>query len=248
MATTKKVPKKDGSMSLTGHLKELRNRLLICVVPFVVLTAVFIPLADKLMPILTNLGAERGYHYIYLSPQELLIEYLRIAVLGAVLCCVPLILFQAWCFARTGLTAKEKGIFAFSMVFGLICFCIGILFAYKITVPFMLSFLIGMSNKAITATISIEKYTSFLLTVFMIFGIIFEMPLLSIVLTNLGLVQPDTLKKVRKPAIVISFVLAAIITPPDIFSQIMVAVPIILLYQVSIWLSSLCVYLNKKEN
>lgn len=234
-------------MPLTGHLKELRNRLLICVVPFVILTAVFIPIADKFLTVLTDMGAGYGYQYVYLSPQELLIEYLRIAVLGAVICVVPIILFQVWSFAQPGLEKSEKRMFGFSMLFGLVCFCLGILFAYKITLPFMLNFLIGLSNSTVSAAISIEKYTSFLLTVFMIFGIIFEMPLLSVVLTNLGLVKPDILKKVRKPAIVVSFILAAIITPPDIFSQIMVALPIILLYQISIWLSAIFYRLKKKK-
>lgn len=247
MASTAKAKNAKGSMPLTGHLKELRKRLLICVIPFVLLTAAFIPVADKLMTLLTDMGETYGYRYIYLSPQELLIEYLRISVLGAVICCVPLILYQVWAFARPGLEKGEKRMFGFSMIFGLICFCIGILFAYKITVPFMLNFLIGLSSTTVQASISIEKYTSFLLTVFMIFGIIFEMPLLSVVLTNLGLIKPDLLKKIRKPAIVVSFILAAIITPPDIFSQIMVALPIILLYQVSILLSALFYRFRKEK-
>lgn len=235
----------DGSMPLTGHLRELRNRLLICVVPFVALTVVFIPAADRLMGLLTGMGERFGYRYIYLAPQELLIEYLRIAVLGAFLCCVPLILFQVWCFARPGLKRGEKSMFAFSMVFGLLCFCLGVLFAYRITVPFMLQFLIGLSSKTVSAAISIEKYTSFLLTVFLIFGIIFELPMVSVILTNLGLIQARTLKRFRKSATVVSFVLAALITPPDIFSQVMVALPILLLYQVSIWLSALVERLQK---
>ncbi|MCQ2442699.1 MAG: twin-arginine translocase subunit TatC [Oscillospiraceae bacterium] len=247
MAAKTKTEGQNGSMPLTGHLKELRNRILICVIPFAVLTAVFIPIADKFLKVLTDMGTDYGYQYVYLSPQELLIEYLRIAVLGAIICCVPIILFQIWSFAQPGLEKGEKRMFGFSMLFGLLCFCLGILFAYKITLPFMLNFLIGLSNSTVSAAISIEKYTSFLLTVFMIFGIIFEMPLLSVVLTNLGLIQPDLLKKVRKPAIVVSFILAALITPPDIFSQVMVALPIILLYQVSIWLSSAFYHLRKKK-
>jgi sec-independent protein translocase protein TatC len=228
----------DGSMPLTGHLRELRNRLLICVVPFVGLTVAFIPGADRLMAILTDMGERFGYRYVYLAPQELLVEYLRIAVLGAFLCCVPLILFQVWSFARPGLERGEKQMFAFSMLFGLLCFCLGIIFAYRVTVPFMLQFLIGLSSQTVSAAISIEKYTSFLLTVFLIFGIIFELPMVSIILTNLGFIDSELLKRFRKPAIVVSFVAAALITPPDIFSQVMVAVPIVLLYQVSIWLSA----------
>ena len=225
-------------MPLTGHLKELRSRLIICIVPFVVLMLVFIPLADRLVTILTNMGTRYGYQYVYLAPQELMVEYLRIAVVGSVVCCVPIILFQIWSFAQPGLKQGERRMFGFSMVFGLLCFCVGLTFAYKVTLPFMLRFLIGLSSPEISAAISIEKYIGFLLTVFLIFGIVFEMPLLSVVLTNLGLIRSQWLRKARKPAIVVIFLLAAIITPPDIFSQIMVAVPMILLYQVSILLSA----------
>ncbi len=245
MSSAAQEKKQGGSMPLTGHLKELRNRLVICLVPFVVLTVVFIPMADRLVTLLTDLGSEYGYRYVYLAPQELMVEYLRISVLGAVICCIPLILFQVWSFTQPGLKASERRMFGFSMVFGLFCFCLGILFAYKITVPFMLHFLIGLSNQDISAAISIEKYVSFLLTVFLIFGIVFEMPLLSVVLTNLGLIRPEFLKTARKPAIVVIFFIAAVITPPDIFSQIMVAVPMIVLYQVSILLSSL--FYRKRE-
>lgn len=233
------VKKPGGSMPLTGHLKELRSRLLLCIVPFVALTVAFIPMADRLVTILTNMGSAYGYRYVYLAPQELMVEYLRIAVVGAVVCCVPLILFQIWRFAQPGLQERERRMFGFSMVFGLLCFCVGLAFAYKVTLPFMLRFLIGLSSPEISAAISIEKYIGFLLTVFLIFGVVFEMPLLSVVLTNLGLLRPDWLKAARKPAIVVIFLLAAIITPPDIFSQIMVAIPMILLYQLSIWLSAL---------
>lgn len=239
--------KKEGEMTVTNHLKELRNRLMICVIPFIILTVVFIPIADRLLTLLTDMGEAYGYTYIYIAPQELLMEYLRISVLGAVICVIPIILYQIWAFAQPGLKKSERRMFAFSMLFGLLCFCIGILFAYKITVPFMLRFLIGLSNKTIQAAITIEKYTGFLLTVFMIFGIIFEMPLLSVVLTNLGLIKPQYLKVIRKPAIVVSFLLAALITPPDIFSQIMVAVPIILLYQISIWLSAIFYKIRRRK-
>ena len=229
---------KGGSMPLTGHLSELRKRLIICIVPFVVLTAAFLPMADRLVTLLTDMGKGFGYQYVYLAPQELMVEYLRIAVVGAAVCCVPLILFQVWSFAQPGLKAGERRMFGFSMVFGLLCFGVGVLFAYRITLPFMLRFLIGLRSADISAAISIEKYIGFLLTVFLIFGVVFEMPLLSVVLTNLGLIRSQWLRKARKPAIVVIFLLAAIITPPDIFSQIMVAVPMILLYQVSILLSA----------
>ena len=126
------------------------------------------------------------------------------------------------------------------MTFGTVFFVVGVLFAYFITVPFMLRFLISFSTDvAVTASISIQEYMSFLLMVFTIFGVIFELPVLSVILTALGVVKPSWLVKARRPMIVAIFFVAAIITPPDIVSQVMVAIPIIALYEFSILLSRL---------
>ena len=114
----------------------------------------------------------------------------------------------------------------------------GVAFAYFISLPFMLRFLIQFTGEVdVSASISIQQYVSFLLTVFVIFGLVFELPVVSVLLTGLGLVKAEWLVKGRKVMIVVIFVLAAIITPPDIVSQVMVAVPMLLLYEVSIFLS-----------
>ena len=141
---------------------------------------------------------------------------------------------------RDGLKRTEKSMMLLGMVCGTVFFAVGVLFAYFITVPFMLRFLIAFSTDvAVSASISIQEYMSFLLMVFTIFGVIFELPVLSVILTALGVVRPTWLMKARRAMIVAIFFVAAIITPPDIVSQVMVAIPIIALYEFSILLSKL---------
>ena len=126
------------------------------------------------------------------------------------------------------------------MLLGLILFCVGVLFAYTLMMPFMLRFLsTGITGaEYIQTTTSIESYVNLCLTMFLIFGCVFEMPLVTIILSKMGIINPTLLKKAKGVAIVLIFLVAAVVTPPDIVSQCMVAGPMVLLYFISIVLSS----------
>ena len=228
----------DGSMSLSGHLRELRNRILVCVILLVVVFGVCLSFAPHIVTALTNMGQRYNYVYVYIAPQELFLVYMNVALVGAVVVCFPVLAYQIYAFCSPGLSGKERGYISGSLVAGGLCFLVGVAFAYFISLPFMLRFLIQFTGEVdVSASISIQQYVSFLLTVFVIFGLVFELPVVSVLLTGLGLVRAEWLVKGRKVMIVIIFVLAAIITPPDIVSQIMVAVPMLGLYEISIALS-----------
>ena len=228
----------DGSMSLSGHLRELRNRILVCVILLVVVFGVCLSFAPHIVTALTNMGQRYNYVYVYIAPQELFLVYMNVALVGAVVVCFPVLAYQIYAFCSPGLSGKERGYISGSLVAGGLCFLAGVAFAYFISLPFMLRFLIQFTGQVdVAASISIQQYVSFLLTVFVIFGLVFELPVVSVLLTGLGLVRAEWLVKGRKVMIVIIFVLAAIITPPDIVSQIMVAVPMLGLYEISIALS-----------
>ena len=228
----------DGSMSLSGHLRELRNRILVCVILLVVVFGVCLSFAPHIVTALTNMGQRYNYVYVYIAPQELFLVYMNVALVGAVVVCFPVLAYQIYAFCSPGLSGKERGYISGSLVAGALCFLAGVAFAYFISLPFMLRFLIQFTGEVdVSASISIQQYVSFLLTVFVIFGLVFELPVVSVLLTGLGLVKAEWLVKGRKVMIVIIFVLAAIITPPDIVSQIMVAVPMLGLYEISIALS-----------
>lgn len=230
----------DETMPLSGHLRELRNRLVICIICLIVFFLVGLHFAPDLVKILTDIGEIYGYTYVYIAPQELLMQYFSIALLAGVCISFPVILYHIWAFVRPGLRKNENFLFLSAMLFGLVCFVVGVLFAYKIMLPFMLRFLIDISKGSdITASISVQNYITFLLTIFMIFGIVFELPVVSVLLTQMGLLKVEWMKKGRRVIIVVIFFVAAVITPPDIVSQIMVAIPMIGLYELSIIICSL---------
>ena len=210
MATNVKRKKKkaevmaeDGSMTLTGHLKELRNRLIICAVVFVVGVVVSLAYADRLIDLLTAMGRDY-YQFVSIAPQEKLMQYFRVSILAGVVVTVPVAFYNIYAFAKPGLKKSESTFFKLVMLLGLILFCVGVLFAYKLMMPFMLRFLsTGIEGaEYIQTTTSIESYVNLCL-------------------------------------IVVIFFIAAVVTPPDIVSQCMVAFPMVLLYFVSIFLSGI---------
>jgi len=235
-------------MTLTGHLKELRNRIVVVLVVMLIGMILCFSYSQPLVGKLTAMGEQYGYSFIAISPQEFLLVCFSMSLLCGFLVSLPLLCYEIYAFCGPGMKAKEKTFLGLALVFGLIFFVIGVMFAYKITIPFMLNFLMQFGQGTITVSPSIQQYVSFVLLVFVIFGLIFELPVISVLLTGLGLIKPDWLIKARKIMIVLIFVLAAIITPPDIVSQIMVALPIIVLYELSIWLSKAVYQLRKKKN
>lgn len=242
----KTVKAKD--MALSGHLKELRNRVAVCIICFVAAFLVCLNYAADIVELLTDIGKAYGYRYVFLAPQELLLQHFSVALIAGLCLSLPILAYQIWAFIRPGLRAKENILFVLSALFGLVFFIIGVLFAYKIMLPFMLEFLIGIQTGTyISASISVQNYISFLLTIFLIFGVVFELPVLSVVLTQLRLIKVEWMKKGRRVVIVVIFLIAAFITPPDIVSQIMVAVPMLGLYELSILICSLLMKFRKPK-
>ena len=227
-------------MSLSGHLKELRNRVFICVLALLAGFAGCLALAPRLVTMLTDMGTAYNYVYVYIAPQELLMVYISLALTGGLVVAFPFIGYHIYAFCGPGLKRREKLFTLGTLFFGTVCFCVGVLFAYYLSVPFMLRFLIQFSTDvSVSASISIQQYVTFLLTVFVIFGVVFELPVISVLLTMLGVLRAEWMAKGRRAMLVVIFILAAIITPPDVVSQVMVAVPMIGLYELSILLSRL---------
>ena len=181
------------------------------------------------------------YQFVSIAPQEKLMQYFRVSILAGVVVTVPVAFYNIYAFAKPGLKKSESTFFKLVMLLGLILFCVGVLFAYKLMMPFMLRFLsTGIEGaEYIQTTTSIESYVNLCLTMFIIFGCVFEMPLITIILSKMGIINPQILKQVRGVAIVVIFFIAAVVTPPDIVSQCMVAFPMVLLYFVSIFLSGI---------
>ena len=224
-------------MSLSGHLRELRNRILVVVILLLAAFMACLSFSPNLITFLTDMGEKYNYVFVYIAPQELLLVYLNTALVGALVVCFPVVAYEVYAFCSPGLKKRERTFFIASLLAGTLFFVFGVAFARYISLPFVLRFLIQFTGEVdVSASISIQQYVGFLLTIFVVFGLVFELPVVSVLLTGLGLIRAEWLRKIM---IVIIFLMAAIITPPDVVSQVMVALPMILLYELSIALSSL---------
>ena len=234
-------------MPLSEHLRELRNRLLVCLGVLLAFALAGLYLAPDLVALLLGLGRRYGYRFVYIAPQELLLQYVTMALIVGLCAALPMAFYQTWAFVQPGLRRHEKALCLFAMVFGLACFCGGVYFAFRIMLPFMLYFLISLSaGSGVTASISVQSYLAFLTTVFLVFGAVFELPVASVLLNRLGVLKVEWMRKGRRVMIVAIFFLAAVITPPDVVSQVMVAVPMLLLYEVSILLCAVSQKLTRR--
>ena len=234
----------EGNMTLGGHLKELRNRVVFCAVVYAVAFLGFLAIADQLINILTAMAAG-SFEFISIDPQEKLIQYFRVALIAALIVDIPFIAYHIYAFAKPGLKKTESFFFGLVLVMGLGLFVVGVLFAYLVSLPFMLNFMATLEGADyIVQTTSIASYISFCITIFLIFGAVFEMPLVVVVLSRMGIVSPTLMRKARGVMIVLIFFVAAVITPPDVVSQTMVDLPMWILYVSS---TLLCKIFSKKH-
>ena len=219
-------------MTLVGHLDELRRRLIISVMAIAAGTLGAYTLVEDLMRFVV---APAGKLY-FMSPAEGFFAYLKVAVVAGFMVALPVVLLQIWRFVAPALTSSEKR-WGFLLVPGsVILFFFGVLFAFLFVWPAAVKFFLGFGNESLTPMISLGQYLSFLLSFILPFGVIFNLPLLLLVLAKMGMISSAVLAKHRKMMIVGAFIVGGIITPtPDIFTQTMMAVPIILFYEASIW-------------
>ncbi len=220
----------ESQMTLIEHLGELRKRLVIAVISVVLTTCGSYFFVDEMMVFVT---AQAGKLY-FMSPAEGFFSYLKLAVFAGVMLSLPVIIWQAWSFAAPALTFKEKR-WALIMVPGSVClFFTGVVFAYFLIWPLVMKYFLGFDSENLMPMLSLGKYLSFLFSFVLPFGVVFNLPLLLLMLAKMGIIDADFLARYRKPMIVAAFVIGAILTPPDVFSQVMLAIPIILLYEASI--------------
>lgn len=235
-------------MGILDHLSELRKRLFIIVGLFLVLAALSFNYVDLIVDVLIDNSKTLGYQLVYLTPGELFSQYIKISLIIGLTVASPVILFQVWAFILPGLEKGEKFVVFSSLFSGLICFIVGAAFAYIIAVPMMLNFFITVDkNQFVQATISIQNYINFVLSTLITFGIIFEMPVVTVLLSQLGILRPVWMTKSRKFVIVVLFVVGAVITPPDVVSQVLVAVPMLVLFEISVLLSKLIARRKEKK-
>ncbi|EFM12439.1 Sec-independent protein translocase, TatC subunit [Paenibacillus curdlanolyticus YK9] len=224
---------------LIKHLTELRRRLIVTFSVFVVTLCVGLYLSPSLLRYLKAQPAARGVEWNVFSFTDGLFVYLRCAFLFAVILTLPLVLYQAWAFARPGLTETEaKGTLSYIPA-SFALFVGGISFSYFVVFPMMLRFMQRMNvSVGAVETYGIDKYFGFMFNVIFPLGIAFEMPLVILFMTRIGLLTPEKLRTSRKYAYVALAVVGSCISPPDFVSHLSVTIPLLLLYESGVFVSS----------
>ncbi len=235
-----KAEQNERVMPFLEHLEELRHRLLKCILSVVLLSLGSYFFSKQIMKILL-----RPYPHdktlIFLKPTEGFLVYIKISVFVGIILSLPVIFYQLWQFIAPGLYKKERRYVPMIVFFSTFFFLAGAFFCYFLIIPFGLNFLLGFTTGQLEPTIQITEYLKFVTLLIMVFGIIFELPLLSYFLTKMDLITPEFLRSKRRYGIVTIFIVAAILTPPDVITQLFLAGPLIILYEVSIWVSKLVV-------
>ncbi len=233
-------------MPFLDHLEELRWRIIKALSSVVIFTIIAFLFSDYVLTWLLEPASkvEAQISLQVLKVQAVFIIKLEIALILGVLLSIPVILFQIWSFLSPGLHQKERKYIWPIIIFSMVSFSIGASFAYYIIVPYALDFFLGLAPQNVSNNISIDFYFGFLLRLLIVFGIVFQLPVISIILAKMGLITPAFLKKYRRYAIVTIFVAAAILTPPDPMTQMFLAVPLILLYEITIFL---LYFISRKE-
>ena len=219
------------------HLIELRTRLVRALTVVGIIMIGLLPFANKLytllaLPLLRKMPV--GAHMIATEVTTPFFVPMKVAMMAAFLIALPYVLYQVWAFVAPGLYSHEKRLVLPLVISSTLLFYCGMAFAYFVVFPVVFGFITGVAPEGVSVMTDIDKYLGFVLTMFMAFGVTFEVPVAVVVLVRLGVVNVQTLKDIRRYVIVGAFVVGAIFTPPDVVSQSMLALPLWLLYEVGI--------------
>ena len=233
-----------------AHLVELRDRLVRAVIAVLVCFGALAlwpgpaELYDLLaQPLVRHLPA--GTTLIATSVISPFLVPLKITLMGAFLVALPVVLYQVWAFVAPGLYSHEKKMVLPLVISSSLLFFVGVAFCYFVVIPSLTKFIVAVAPSSINTAPDIEQYFGTVLTLFLVFGIAFEVPVAVVVLARIGVVSIDQLKKFRGYFVVVAFIASAIVTPPDVVSQLSLAIPLCLLYEIGIWSARLFIRVTK---
>jgi sec-independent protein translocase protein TatC len=231
---------KDESSPLLNLLQRLRKRLVSCAIATGVGFIICYTFSETLFrvlarPLKVELAPDSSF--IYTGLPEMFFNYIKIGFVGGLLLAAPFILYQVWMLAAPAMNDRQKRLVLPFVVSSSLLFIGGGLFGYFFAFPFGFKFFLSFESEYLQALPSVKQYLSFSIKLLFLFGVVFEYPVLSFFLTRAGIVTSGYLKKNRTYGMFLIFVIAAVITPPDVISQIMLAIPLLLLYEVGIFVS-----------
>jgi sec-independent protein translocase protein TatC len=229
-------------LPLTTHLQELRKRLILSFIAvgagfvfcYAFAESIFDILAAPLIKMMPNGGS-----LIFISVPEAFFTYMKVAFIAGLILASPFVLYQIWAFVAPGLYRHEKKYVVPFVLAGSFFFALGILFGYFVALPVGFKFLLGYATDFIKPMPSMKEYLSFSIKFLLAFGLVFEFPVVLVLLARIGVVDAKTLARQRKYAILLIFIFAAVMTPPDLISQVLMALPLMGLYELSILLSKI---------
>jgi sec-independent protein translocase protein TatC len=227
-----------GEQSFLSHLIELRERLLKAVAAVLLILVALVPVANRLyawlaLPLLKHLP--QGGTMIATEVASPFLTPIKLAFFVALFLAMPFVLYQLWAFVAPGLYRHEKRLATPILLSAMVLFYVGCAFAYFLVLPAVFTFLTSVAPAGVAVMPDIGRYLDFVLVLFLAFGLCFEVPVVLFILVTLGVVTPAQLAASRPYAIVGAFVLAAVLTPPDVFSQMMLALPMCVLYELGIF-------------
>ncbi|MCF6092645.1 twin-arginine translocase subunit TatC [Microaerobacter geothermalis] len=237
----------DKNLELTEHLEELRRRIIYSIIFYAIAIIIGFVFSGKVMNYLKNAPAARGLSWNVFALSDALTVYIKISMILGTVLAIPFILYQIWAFVKPGLKKHEQKIALRFIPAATFLFIFGIGFSYWVIFPMIVDFMKTITEQVGANEIyGIHQYFNFMFRIIIPFGILFELPIIAMFLTRLRIVNPRRLARMRKYAYFVLFIIAASITPPELISEIMVTIPLILLYEFSIWLSKL-VYKKQQE-
>jgi len=226
--------------SFMSHLVELRDRLLRCAIALIVVFGLLFYWARDLyailaQPLLASLPA--GGQLIATEVTAPFLVPIKVTLMAALVIALPYLLYQIWAFVAPGLYAHEKKLVVPLIITSTLLFLCGMAFAYFLVFPVVFAFIIKVAPEGVAVMTDIGKYLDFVLTLFLAFGVTFEVPVAVVILVRMGMVSVAKLREIRPYVIVGAFVIGAIFTPPDVVSQFMLAVPLWILYELGIFVA-----------
>ncbi|QRG67868.1 twin-arginine translocase subunit TatC [Brevibacillus choshinensis] len=223
-------------MPFLEHLSDLRRRLLIVGVSLVLSVLICFLFVDHIYQLLASRSGEK---LAILGPGDILSIYVKLSAVGGIAFTIPIAAYQAWRFVVPALQERERKVALMYIPALFLLFLLGLSFAYFVLFPMMYHFVLGLSNGNFDLVITANDYFTFMLNLCLPFGLLFELPVVVLFLSHLGILNPHRLAKMRKPAYLVLSIISITITPPDFLSDVMVIVPLIVLYEISISISRL---------
>ncbi|HLR71730.1 MAG TPA: twin-arginine translocase subunit TatC, partial [Pseudogracilibacillus sp.] len=234
---------KQKDMDVVSHLSELRNRIMVTLVFFIAFFIGGFIYVEEIYAFFVN---DINMELTVISPGEIIWIYFSMAGVVAIAGTLPVLAYQIWAFIKPGLTSHERKISLPYVPVIFLLFLAGLAFGYFIFIKLIFPFLLSLNDGMFDVMFTVDRYFKFLFRITLPFAIMFELPIIAMFLTGLGVLNPDVMKKYRKYAYFILIVISTMLTPPDFILPLLVSIPFILLYEISIYLSKV-VYKRKQK-